>query len=447
MLGWVNFHTQMTTKKTIKIGVLGLGNVGSGVIQILDENRELIRRRTGKNLEVKTVVVRDPSKARTVAVAGISVTTDAAAMIADPEIQVIVEVMGGEYPAYDYICDALRRGKYVVTANKEVISKHKKTFFELAKSHRSDIYFEAAVGGGIPLIRTLKVGLAANRIEALFGIVNGTTNYILTKVAEDGKEFETVLKDAQDLGFAEADPTMDVSGLDTAYKLSILAAVAFKADVPVANITYEGIESISLKDMMVARELGYTVRLLAVGRMLSGNRLSLKVHPTMVPLNHPLAGVRNEFNAVFIVGNAVGESLLSGRGAGSSPTGSAIVSDLIDIAFDETHNVSARNLEYEFEPVNLVPISATSSQFYLRLLAADTPGTLAKIATIFGHGGISISKIMQKDRVNGAAEIVIVTQAVVEQKMTNALAALRNEAVVKEILAKIRVGLDAEDDL
>ena len=167
----------------------------------------------------------------------------------------------------------------------------------------------------------------------------------------------------------------------------------------------------------------------------------------MVPLNHPLAGVRNEFNAVFIVGNAVGESLLSGRGAGSSPTGSAIVSDLIDIAFDETHNVSARNLEYEFEPVNLVPISATSSQFYLRLLAADTPGTLAKIATIFGHGGISISKIMQKDRVNGAAEIVIVTQAVVEQKMTNALAALRNEAVVKEILAKIRVGLDAEDDL
>ncbi len=428
--------------KTIKIGLLGLGNVGAGVVQILDENRALIRRRTGKDLQVKTVVVRDASKERSVGLAGINVSTDAMAMIADPEIKVIVEVMGGEYPAYDFICEALKRGKYVVTANKEVISKHKKTFFELAKAHQSDIYFEAAVGGGIPLIRTLKVGLAANKIESLYGIVNGTTNYILTKLAEDGKEFDTVIKDAQALGFAEADPSMDVSGLDTAYKLSILAAVAFKVDISVADIPYEGIESISLKDMKYADELGYTVKLLAIGRATKSNQLSFKVHPTMVPLHHPLAAVRNEFNAVFIVGNAVGESLLSGRGAGSSPTGSAIVSDLIDIAFDETHNASARNLEYGFDSVNLAPMVETFSQFYIRLLAMDTPGALAKIATILGHGDISISKIMQKDRVGGAAEIVIVTHSVLEQNMTDALTALRKEQVVTEILAKIRVGLD-----
>jgi homoserine dehydrogenase len=428
--------------QTIKIGLLGLGNVGAGVAQILDENRQIIRRRTGKDIQIKTVVVRDLSKERPVELKGVQVTTDAMSVINDPEIQVIVEVMGGEYPAFDYICAALRLGKYVVTANKEVVSKHKKTFFDLARTHTSDLYYEASVGGGIPLIRTLKVGLAANKIEALYGIVNGTTNYILTKVSEEGKEFADVIADAQRLGFAEADPSMDVSGLDSAYKLSILASVAFKADVSVGNIEYEGIDGISLTDMRYAQELGYTIKLLAIGRALQDNQLSFKVHPTLIPSHHPLAGVRNEFNAVFIVGNAVGESLLAGRGAGSSPTGSAIVSDLMDIAFYDAPSASVRNLDYAFDKVTLVPNDQTASQFYIRLSAADTSGALAAIATVFGAHDISISKVLQKEIMDGAAEIVMMTHPVKESKMTQALHELQREKVVREILAKLRVALD-----
>ncbi|NBV42791.1 homoserine dehydrogenase, partial [bacterium] len=281
------------TQTTIKIGLLGLGNVGTGVVHILNENKKLIRRRTGKTLEIKSIAVRDASKQRPMTLDGIHITTDAESVIVDPEIQIIVEVMGGEYPAYDYICAALNAGKYVVTANKEVVSKHKHTFFELAMKNKVDIYYEASVGGGIPLIRTLKVGLAANQIEALYGIVNGTTNYILTKLEDGNKGFNEVVSDAQALGFAEADPTMDVSGLDSAYKLSILASVAFKADVSVSDLYYEGIESITKTDMTYAQELGYTIKLLAVGRALKNNQLTFKVHPTMIPVRHPLAGVRN----------------------------------------------------------------------------------------------------------------------------------------------------------
>ena len=431
-------------KSTISIGILGFGNVGAGVVQLLNENRDLIERRTSKSICVKTIVVRDPKKYRHLDCGNAVLTTDAIAMIHDPAIDVIVEAIGGENPAFEYICEALKLGKYVVTANKEVISKHKKRFFDLAKAHDSDIYYEAAVGGGIPLIRTLKVGVAANRIESLHGILNGTTNYILTKLNDEGKEFGDVVADAQAKGFAEADPSMDVSGLDTAYKLSILASVAFKADIPVSEIPYEGIESIALRDMQLAAELGYTIKLLASGKQLSNGKLSFKVCPTMIPRHHPLAGVRNEFNAVFIVGNAVGESMLSGRGAGSSPTGSAIVSDIIDIAFD-SHRTSLRNLEYAFDKVSLAHESELKSQFFVRLLASDAPGTLATIATILAHHQVSISKIMQKPCTNHVAEIVFITHSVAEDSMSSALIGLETDSVVQEIVTKLRVGLDEGD--
>ena len=250
---------------TIQIGLLGLGNVGTGVLNILTHHADMLSQRTGKKLKVKSILVRDLAKYHHYKMPGVKLTSKPEDILEDPDIQIVVEAMGGENPAYGFIKQALTSGKFVVTANKEVVSKHKKEFFELAKQHKVDIYFEASVGGGIPLIRSLKVGYAANQIQSLYGILNGTTNYILTQIGDQGMEFDAAIKAAQKLGFAEADPTMDVSGLDTAYKLSILAAVAFKVDVQVSDFHYEGIESVTLKDIQLAKELGYAIKLLAIG--------------------------------------------------------------------------------------------------------------------------------------------------------------------------------------
>ena len=429
-------------QKKIRIGLLGVGNVGKGVLQILEQNKALIAERTGKSLVVTHAVVRNLEKVQGRLSKAVMLTTDALAVLRNPDVDVIVEAMGGEYPAFDYICEALRQGKPVVTANKEVLSKHKATFFALAKAHRTNIYFEASVGGGIPLIRTLKVGLAANKIQAFYGILNGTTNFILTKLEEEGASFETVLKEAQALGFAEADPTMDISGLDSAYKLTILGSVAFKANIQLADVYYEGIATLDAKDVAYAKELGYVIKLLGIGREVAPGQMSFKVHPTMIPARHPLAHVRQEFNAVFIIGNAVGESMLSGRGAGSSPTGSAIVSDLIDIAFDDHPLGNQRNLEALEGPFSVMPLSETTSQFYVRLHALDTHGALAGITSVLGAYRIGISKIMQKNIVADEAEIVLVTHMVQEKEMTAALQDLLGTPGVRGIDAKIRVGLD-----
>lgn len=429
-------------RQEIRVGLLGVGNVGRGVLHILAQNKTLIAERTGKSLVVTHAVVRDIEKAKPFVSSDVVLTTDAVSVLRDPNVDVIVEVMGGEYPAFDYICEALRQGKPVVTANKEVLSKHKATFFALAKEHRTNIYFEATVGGGIPLIRTMKVGLAANRIQAFYGILNGTTNFILTKLEEEGAPFADVLKEAQDLGFAEADPTMDISGLDSAYKLTILGAVAFKANIQLDDVYYEGIASLDAVDVAYAKEFGYAIKLLGIGREIAPGKMTFKVHPTMIPALHPLANVRYEFNAVFIIGNAVGESILSGRGAGSSPTGSAIVSDLIDIAFDDQPLGNKRNLETLNADVSVVPFSETTSQFYLRLHAADTHGVLARISGILADHRIGISKIMQKEIVNKEAEIVLVTHLALEKDMAAAIDTLRGARVVHDVAAKIRVGLD-----
>ncbi len=429
-------------RKKIRIGLLGVGNVGCGVLEILENNQALIAERTGKFLVVTHAVVRNLEKARSLVSSDVVLTTDAMSVLQNPEVDVIVEVMGGEYPAFDYICEALRQGKPVVTANKEVLSKHKATFFALAKENRTDIYFEATVCGGIPLIRTMKVGFAANRINAFYGILNGTTNFILTKLEEPGSSFDAVVKEAQALGFAEADPSMDLSGLDSAYKLTILGAVAFKANVQLDDVYYEGITALESSDVAYAKELGYTIKLLGIGREVRPGKMTFKVHPTLIPEDHPLAHVRDEFNAVFIVGNAVGESMLSGRGAGGAPTGSAVVSDLMDIAFDEHPLGNKRNLESLGADIAIVPFSDTVSQFYLRLHAVDTHGALARISSVLAEHQIGISKIMQKDIVDNEAEIVLVTHLAVESTMAAAIAMLESEPAVGGISAKIRVGLD-----
>ena len=427
----------------MNIGLLGFGNVGQSVLDILIENQTLLTQRTDTHLTVSKILVRDINKKRSGHTDNVIFTDNADDILNDPEIDIIVEVMGGEFPAYDYIKQALNNKKYVVTANKEVMSKHKREFFQIAFDNNVDIYYEAAVGGGIPLIRTLKVGLAANKIESLYGIVNGTTNYILTKIEEEHQDFDVVLKKAQDLGFAEADPTMDIAGLDSAHKLVILAAVAFKVDIQLDDLFHEGIQNITLKDIQYANELGYTIKLLSIGKLLKTGKMMFKTHPTMIPLNHPLSSVKNEVNAVYVTGNAVGESLLSGKGAGGSPTGSAVVSDIIDITFDkQLSRPSKRNLEDKFQGVSLCPISETSTQFFFRVSAPDETGILEKITGVLGRHDVSISKVLQKEIQNNSAEIVFVTHSVLEKKMTAALDELKANNIVNELLSLIRVGLD-----
>lgn len=426
----------------INIGLFGLGFVGQGVVEILNKNADHLSRRLGTPVRIKTVCVRDVTKRREVALApDIKVTDKIDDILTDSDIQIVVEVMGGEFPAYDIIKKALQSDKYVVTANKEVVAKHKTEFFKLASDHKKDIYFEAAVGGGIPLIRAFKVGYAANQIKRLYGILNGTTNYILTKIEDEGRDFEDVLTDAQRLGFAEADPSMDVDGLDVAYKLVILAGVAFKADVTLQDLHYEGITSIGLSDIQFAKQLGYRIKLLAIGQLDEQGGLNLRVHPTMVPLDHPIASVRNELNAVFLEGDFVGESMLEGKGAGGLPTASAVVSDIIDIGFDLSQH-SRRNLEQPKLWDKMVPLGEVSSRFYLRLRIQDAAGVLEKITHVFGQRDMSIQTIFQHESDQPGAQLVIVTHHVKESQMAESLEQLAELSAVFAIESVVRVDLD-----
>jgi len=435
----------MKSPKNIKIGLIGFGNVGQGVYRILMENQETIVGRVGHRVDVARIAVRDLKKYEGVEVGASVLTTNVKDLLDDPEIDIVVEVMGGEKPAFEYISGALKRKKFVVTANKEVISKHKETFFQLARDNDVDIYFEASVGGGIPIIRSFKVGYSANQIQSIDAILNGTTNYILTKIQDDNIDFGEALRQAQDKGFAEAEPSMDISGLDAAYKLVILASVAFKVDIQLDDVPYEGIEGIALKDMLYALELGYTVKLIASGRFVGPGEMTFKVHPTMVPLTHPLASVRNEFNAIFSVGNAMGESMIYGKGAGSFPTGSAVVSDILDICFDRDHQnarISRRNLEAGCKPVKLRKMENTQSKFFLRLILEDRYGVLEKIMSVFGEHKVSVLKLLQKDILDEDAEVVIVTHKVREKDMQSAIKELEGLREVRSVLSVIRVGLD-----
>jgi len=424
--------------KIVKIGILGLGNVGASVVRILVENSEMLYRRTGYRIEVKTAVVRSLEKTRSIDVDGGLVSTDPSDVLEDPEISIVVEAMGGEIPAYEYICRALNSKKYVVTANKEVVAKYKREFIELAKKNNVDIYFEAAVGGGIPIIRSLKVGYSANKIQRMVGILNGTTNYVLTHVEEDEQEFGEVVKKAQKLGFAEADPTMDLNGMDVAYKINILAAVAFKVDVEMEHILVEGIESITLVDINYAKSLGYKIKLLAIGQRFPDDRLLFKVHPTMIEFSHALASVREEFNAVYLTGDMVGEAMLYGKGAGGLPTGSAIVSDIVGILCQDLRP-SKHNLEEDIYPAKRMLIEDTVSRFYLRLTVENSPGVLAKLTEILSKNKINLQQIHQKPISDLQAEIVILTDLTSEKSMKEARSQMKK---VSELNCILRVGLD-----
>ncbi len=423
----------------INIGLIGFGNVGQGVFSIIKDNQSVISQRIGRNVCIKKIGVRSIDKYSHLVDPAL-LTNRIDDIINDETIDIIVEVIGGETPAFDYIMAALNNKKYVVTANKNLIAKHKQTFFNTALKNNVDIFFEASVGGGIPIIKSFKVGYSANSIQSVYGILNGTTNYILTQLSENQMDYITALKQAQNLGFAEADPTADVSGQDAAYKIVILTAVALKVDIQVDDVYVEGIEKITLTDVNYCNELGYSIRLIGkASQQPSG--IFVAVYPTAIESNHPLSTVRNEFNAIFSTGNMVGESMIYGKGAGSLPTGSAVVSDILDIAFDLNQHHSQRNIETNMAKLPVASINDNSTQFYCRIITKNEQGVLQKITEAFTRSDINIKKIIQKDATDTQAEIVMILDTCIESKFNETIDQINAFEIVDSIPSVIRVGL------
>lgn len=429
--------------KIVQIGLLGFGTVGTGVVRVLTDNSQLIAQRAGTAITINKILVRDLKKKRALSTAA-EMTTDPAAVLGDPEIDIVVELLGGEEPARTLMLEALNRGKHVVTANKDVMAKYGRELFEAAEKNNVNLLFEASVGGGIPIIRPLKRCLAANRISEVMGIVNGTTNYMLDKMTAEGMDFATVLAEAQAKGYAEADPTADVGGLDAARKIAILASIAFGTRVRLDDVSAEGITKIEPEDIDYGRELGYVIKLLAIAQE-TEKGVNARVHPAFIPTTHPLAAVRDAFNAIFIHGDAVGDTMFYGRGAGSLPTASAVCADIMEAARDIVHNSSNRILCTCFEEKRISPISETESPYYIRLLAEDKPGVMAAIAGAVGAQQVSLNSVIQKRRVGTRAEIVLITYKVKDEDLQLAVQTLSGLSVVNKVSTVIRVvGVDAE---
>ncbi len=423
---------------TLRIGMLGLGNVGAGVARLLEQNRELIEHKAGVGLTLSRALVRDPRKARDLGGIQVELVSDPEAIVEAPDIDVVVEVLGGTHPAKDYIVRALRAGKPVVTANKDVMAEYGAEVYAAAEVGGVDVFFEASVGGGIPIIRPLKESLGANRIQSVMGIVNGTTNYILTKMTLEGWDFGVALKEAQDLGYAEPDPTADVEGLDAGRKLAILSSLAFLSRVQPKDVFTEGISRISARDIEHGRRLGWVIKLLAIGKELDG-AVEVRVHPTFISAQHPLASVNGSLNAIFVTGDAVGETMFLGRGAGSFPTASSILGDVIAAARSKTSPQATLGCCC-FVDKPIQDIQSVETRYYLRLTVKDQPGVLARVAGALGQAGVSIAHILQTpDEAARTAEIAVVTHRVVERQIRSALAALEAVPDVGAVESKIRI--------
>ncbi len=423
--------------KDIHIGLLGLGNIGKGVYRILETNKNPIQNHIGANLKIQKILVRDIHKNRDIDVAQELLTEDAYEIINDPKIDMIVEVLGGIHPPYEYIKESLQNKKHVVTANKAVIATHGEELLKIAKENGVELRYEASVGGGIPIINTLTQSLSANQIDEMVGIINGTTNYILTQMAESGMDFDDALKLAQQKGYAEADPTSDIEGEDVAFKLSILISTAFGIQIPPESIPRAGITKISKQDIEYASQLGYKIKLLAVAKK-QDNDFEFHVHPTLIPTHHPLASVSNEFNALFVRGNAVGELMLYGKGAGSMPTGSAVVGDMIEISKIMGTDYQCGNpVVGDKSTLNL--IGEGSSQYYLHIQVIDKPGVLGRIATTFGRHGISLESVVQRTRGEASVPLVFITHEVDRSRLNQALEEIQSDEMIQEIKSILRV--------
>jgi len=413
--------------KKVNIGIIGLGNIGSAVASSVRKNHAIILNNTGIDIKVKKVC--DARKVKT----SLPFTRDANEIIKDPSISVVVEAIGGVNPALKFILAALRNGKHVVTPNKEVMAKHMKEILAAARKNRVSVMFEGAVGGGIPIILPIKESLASNKIETVYGIVNGTTNYILSKMLEEGMEFDQALKEAQEKGYAEPDPTADIKGYDASYKAAILAAVAFNADVDVADVPVSGITTITQDDIQYAGDIGYVIKLLAIAQMVEG-KLDVRVHPALVPKYHPLASVSENFNAIYVKGQPLGQLMFYGPGAGGGPTSSAIISDIIQIAKSKSKNQKSKLKKYRMSKV-----SEISSRYYIRLQVPDQYGVLAGISRAFAKKKVSIAAVVQKETVGNVATLVILLHKVAAKNLEAALKIVKKLPVVKKVCNVIRI--------
>jgi homoserine dehydrogenase len=433
----------MTSVDEVRIGLLGLGTVGAGVVKILAAQRPRLEERAGCRLTLAAIADTDLIRPREgLDVSALPMTADASKVLGDPRVQVVIELVGGLEPARTFILRALSAGKHVVTANKALLAHHGAELYEEARRRGVTLGFEAAVAGGIPLIRAVKEGLVANSILSLAGIVNGTCNYILSKMTDENLDFSLVLKEAQTQGYAEADPTLDIEGMDSAHKLQILVSLAFRTFIDLKNIHTEGITRVTAADIAYARELGYRIKLLAIAKVVEGG-VEVRVHPTMIPATSPLAAVSGVFNAVFITGDAVGDLMFYGRGAGQMPTASAVWSDALEIARRIAHGIPALALELPSvgpAALPLRPMDTIRCCYYLRVMAQDKPGVLSRVAGILGENDISIANVIQKGRgTREAVPVVIVTHEARERDMRTALAKIDRLRDVAGATTMIRV--------
>ncbi len=431
--------------REINVGLIGLGTVGAGVVKILQMNSRLIEKRMGAKIVLKKIAEINLKKDRGIRLKPGVITSRAEDVIEDPEIEIVMELIGGIEPARTYILKAIREKKHIVTANKALLAQHGDEIFREANRFGVDVNFEASVGGGIPLIRSIKEGLVANQLQSIFGILNGTSNYILTKMSEEGSDFEEALKEAQAKGYAEADPTLDVEGIDAAHKLAILIRLAFGTTLNFSDIFIQGISDISPLDIEFGREFGYRIKLLAITKMDEG-RIEARVHPTLIPEGHLLSTIGGVYNAIYIKGDAIGPILFYGQGAGQMPTGSAVVSDLVELGRNILIQASGRRVpllsyqESSMERIPLKKMDEVAMPFYMRFSAIDRPGVLSRISGILGKNNISISAVIQKGRqINGAVPVVMMTHEAKERNLRKALREIDKLKVIRGKTVFIRV--------
>ena len=426
----------MAALKEISIGMLGCGVVGSQVARLLSEDSGDFTERSGARLALKKIAVRNLSAPRE-NISSQLLTTDAESIVTDPSIDIIIEVMGGIEPARTLLLTAISQKKSVITANKALLAKHGAELFEAADKNGVDLYYEAAVGGAIPILRPLRESIVGDHVHRIMGIVNGTTNYILTKMDERGSEFALALKEAQDLGFAEANPSADVDGNDAAAKAAILAGLAFHTRVSIDDVYCEGISKISSRDVQVAHDIDHIIKLLAIAESTPDNQISVRVHPTLIPREHPLAAVRNSFNAIFVEAESAGELMFYGRGAGGAPTASAVLGDLIAIARNKTRGGEGHG-ESDYAQLAIAPIDNVLTRYLIRLDVADKPGVLASVAQTFASHNVSIETVRQSGR-GSSAELIVMTHTATDSSLAATVDALGKSDVVKNVESVIRV--------
>lgn len=429
-------------EKEISIGLLGFGVVGSGVVKIVEDHQEELVHQIGRPIKVEKVLVRNMEKARQQAIDPTVLTTDVDDVLGNPNIDVVVEVMGGVDQAREYITQALLAKKHVVTANKDLIALHGQELEKIARDNKCDLLYEASVGGGIPLLRGLSDGLVSDRIQQVMGIINGTTNYILTKMDQEGQSYEDALQKAQELGFAESDPTADVEGLDAARKMVILARLSFFTNVLLDDVEVKGISDINLTDIDYGRKLNLTMKLIGFANRLNG-KIDVSVEPTFLSETHPLASVNNEYNAVYVNGENVGETMFYGPGAGSLPTATAVMSDVVEAIKNKLLGVNGKRLVEPIYEKKLTPDAERYSQFYIRLKVKDELGAFASISDLFHQHGISFERILQTPTKKGNAEVVLVTHETSLENFNQSLKHLDELDVIEEIASHFRVEGDA----